>query len=286
MDGSRIPGQGDVPGELCLLNVYTRGNTIEGFTFVGHENSSGVCLFGRYNKVTQNHFNQDRNHQGPGFKYALVISNVFKQQFPEMDGLTNSVHENQFGSGGETAIWVNSIKNKIENNHIEGSTGIAVHLGSQENKFEENEVQSSGDTGLELAGVSNHILKNTFSRNQSDGLHVTGRGHKIEQNEIVKNLFNGIRIQASEITIFKNNILHNGGCPDFAERLPSDEGDCLDDPDASGYGIEVERGSNQLTIGGDGIGLENTIQYNRSGGVGHIWWSRNGSDSSLPQYYF
>lgn len=262
LDGSRLEGPGRIPGQLCLLNVYSNRHKIRNFTFVDSE-GSGVCLFGQENEVSKNKFNGNA-----AVKYPIVVSQVFSRQFPQMNGQGNTVANNTVLGGSEIGLWVDSNENSIKENSVEEAWGVSIHLGGRENDFSGNRVSSGQGTGLELAGASNQVTKNTIKNNRGDGVVITGSGHEFSENEVSANLLNGISIQAHDITLTQNEIVHNGGCPNQNEILESDDGPCFNDFGAGGFGIEVNRGSHDILIGGQNLAFSrNLIQYNLLGGI-------------------
>lgn len=89
----------------------------------------------------------------------------------------------------------------------------------------------------------------------------------LNNNFVAHNTGHGIYIRANDTIIKKNTILANGGCPGetLVEGHPSG---CEESNQDLGYGIFVDRGSQNVVIGGDSPDFANTIQYNRDGGVG------------------
>lgn len=236
LDGSALtaPGADAQPGDFCTLYVYSEGNTIENLSFTGNSLGAGVCLFGRNNTVSSNHF-------GPN-KYGVVISDIYHSTYPRMDGRANKVMQNNIGPEIQDGIWVYSDENSISGNEIADSY-----------------------RGLVIYGDGNQVIQNHLYQNQMHGLRVKGDNAVIKRNTITGNGRHGIWMNSAGSVIAANTISNNGGCPESLKIISKD---CMRDVSWGGFGIVIAQGSSNIKVGGESFEKEgNTIQFNNSGGI-------------------
>lgn len=245
LDAAIMSKRGTSPGDTCTLYVYSDGNTVENMTFLGNDRGAGVCLFGRRNTVENCRFGETGTGESSPNRHGVVISDIYVEEYPDMDGGQASVIGSRIGPGSLNGLWIHADDAQIR----------------------ENEIFESDQTGILASGNGLQISSNHILRNGGNGMHLEGNDLSVEENEISGNGRHGIWIRSQNTTIQKNVIKANGGCPEEEPYLSQDF-DCWLPSTAAGAGIKVADGSSQIAIGGNEFEEEaNLIQYNAQGGI-------------------
>ncbi len=205
LDGSHFSRSGGIPGDSCIISVYSDGNTLDHLTFVGNTTGAGVCFFGRNNTVTQSLFGADRQgHPAPN-RYGVVAHRYFAPQYPGMDGSHNQVLENEF-SGVFQAIVSIAMGTVVNQNNIHEVWNTAIFHQGDGAHFELNDIQNSRQNGMYVEGNNLIVIRNTITNPSFKGIDHHGDGGNIEENYIhssgqegIYSLGNGNQIQANII---------------------------------------------------------------------------------------
>ncbi|MBI4411688.1 MAG: right-handed parallel beta-helix repeat-containing protein [Deltaproteobacteria bacterium] len=172
LDGSKLTGGGKEAGDSCILNVYSDGHTVRNFSFLNNEKGAGVCLFGRDNIVEENRFGATQAGEEQPNRYGIVVSDVFTEDYPDMNGSGNSIRANTVGPNDYQGIWVEASD---------------VLIGGDSFEEDRNVIQGNGEGGVFVVGdetTSVHITHNTISDNGVDALGVDLNDNGISLNDL------------------------------------------------------------------------------------------------------
>lgn len=262
ISGERLPATGGrMPGDLCMVNVYSDYHSVQNLTFLGAKTGAAICFFGRRNAAAGNRFNKPLKGTAVPNRYDIVISKAFAAQFPQMTGEGNTIADNRSEASGRHALWIEGRDNTISKNMISLSTECGAVVYGTGNKLVGNSISASGNHGVVLAGKEavvsgNKLLANggcpvapfpsqptvcnTASAMGGAGIYVpkTGGGAEIghaelkQRNIIQYNISGGVVLEhsadISNVHIFHNTISKNYGANvDLADdgTSPNDLGD-------------------------------------------------------------
>lgn len=206
LDGSKLQGGGVVPGDSCILHVYSDGHVIRNFTFIGNSLGAGVCFFGRHNKVEENRFGREKSGKEFPNKYGVVISNVFAPQFPAIDGKANQVVSNEIGPRSVNGIWVLAAGSILSYNKIFQSTEDGIWLNGPDSVIWGNQIPVTGRSGIWARSQSSIVAKNDISQAVLNGIDIEGNEFWLDQNVITESGENGILFGGNLSTLSKNNV--------------------------------------------------------------------------------
>ncbi len=165
LDGSRLSGGGRIPGDLCILNVYSDNHSVHGFTFTGAKTGAAVCLFGRRNVVANNRFSKEQNGALLPNRFDVVVSEAFSAQFPAMTGEANMIVGNRSESNDMHALWIEGKDNRVSDNSLILTKNSGVIILGNHNSFSRNVVAGSGEHGVVLSGINTVIFGNKITAN-------------------------------------------------------------------------------------------------------------------------
>lgn len=261
---------------LLLLSANSWATTYEVTVFTGDERSgsllvaiSEACNNAGDDKIIITNMSDD--HYTVYMKKPLVIpfnckGKVHIKGNENRDLVINArdINERSDFAGDKCSMYVYSDGNTIESlSFVNNSRGAGICLFGRNNIIKNSRfgVRQDGHANPNRFGI---VVSNAFYE-ERDGADAAGS--ILNNNLVAHNTGHGIYIRANDAIIKKNTILANGGCPGetLVEGHPAG---CEESNQDLGYGIFVDRGSQNVVIGGDDPDFANIIQYNRDGGVG------------------
>lgn len=241
LDATTLDEGGNTPGDSCTLHIYSDRHTVKNFSFVKNSKGAGACLFGRENRIEANRFGRGQSGAEESNRYGIVISNIFAQDSPAIDGRGNLILLNQIGPSDEDGIWGHADQATIQENEIENSQGRGIVLYGHNHRIDRNQVHGNSGHGLRLEGNQIEVIGNQIEGNSGHGIWIRSEGSRIVGNQIVR----------------------NGNC-----IRSSSTKSCKNDKERSGAGILIADQSFGITVGGESVSEQgNIIQYNQAGGV-------------------
>lgn len=172
LDGSKFSGGGGEAGDSCILNVYSDNHTVRNFSFVNNEKGAGVCLFGRDNVVEESRFGAGKGGAEEPNRYGIVVSDVFSEDYPEMDGNGNDIRANVIGPNDRRGVWVEASD---------------VTIGGDSFDDDRNIIEGNGEGGIFVVGKdvrSVHVTHNTISANGDGGLGIDLNDDGVSLNDL------------------------------------------------------------------------------------------------------
>lgn len=121
INAKKLSSGGNEPGDSCALDVYSDNHTIRNFSFIKNKKGAGICLFGTNNLVENNRIGTNQNGDDGANIYGIVVSDVFNEDYPGMDGSFNIISANTVtnnSTGGVYVMGENAVGNEITQNSI------------------------------------------------------------------------------------------------------------------------------------------------------------------------
>lgn len=165
LDASQITGGGQRPGDACTLFIYSEGNEVSSFTFLGMQSGAGVCVFGQNNTVKSNFFGDRSGSQRNQNKYGVVVSSIFKNQFPQMDAEGTQLIGNNVASSFLNGFWINADQALLQKNNITGSKDDGVLIFGTHHQILDNEISGNGGSGLWIEATDSTVAHNKIMAN-------------------------------------------------------------------------------------------------------------------------
>ncbi|MBI2340439.1 MAG: right-handed parallel beta-helix repeat-containing protein [Deltaproteobacteria bacterium] len=173
LDAGNLGAGGSTPGDSCILHVYSDGHVIRNLSFVNNSKGAGVCLFGRDNTVKENRFGATEAGDEEPNRYGIVVSDVFVEDYPEIDGSGNTIRGNTIGPNDRQGIWVEASD---------------VLIGGDSFDDDRNVIQENEEGGIFVVGKETnavHITHNTISNNGEEGLGIDLNDDGISLNDLL-----------------------------------------------------------------------------------------------------
>lgn len=211
LDGVNLSEGGAEVGDSCILNIYSDGHQVSGFSFVRNALGAGVCVFGRGNVIEENRFGTDETGAKSSNRYAVVVSDVFADTHAGMDGSGNTVAKNTIMFNTSHGIWLRAANATLSGNTIQANGGCPDEDLLPSHTIGCVESSEEGGAGIYVAyGVASATIggadaladANTIQFNRSGGIVLKESAEtseiKITHNTISKNYGSGLGIDLNE----------------------------------------------------------------------------------------
>lgn len=194
LDGSQISGAGRMPGDTCILNIYSNQNTVSGFTFSRNLQGAAVCVFGQRNDLANLIVGRELATGPAPNRYGVVIDDVFAERFSGMDGSGNIVEASELGPQSVNNLWIHANDVTIYNNSL----------------------GNAGKDGIVIAGDGSQVMKNRVFENGGSGIYVAAGASNLriggtstaDANMIQGNANGGVAFENNTSTM-SVNVTHN-----------------------------------------------------------------------------
>ncbi len=211
-----LEGKGKLPGESCLFYIYSDGHTIRNLSVINYEAGAGLCIFGRNNRIENNHFGATKRGREERNYYGIVVSDVFQRQNSEMNGSGNIIQGNEIQNSLTDAVYISGDRAQVMDNDIHGNGRGGVTLNdSHSTIISGNTIQANGGCARVPLSSQNVACMSAWAidgagilieNGSSDNL-IGGDDFDQDHNLIQYNANGGILIRGNES--HRNTITHN-----------------------------------------------------------------------------